>query len=313
MTLKKTDPVLLEVLRCQMQGVVEEMGEMVMRCAHTVFVKETQDFVVALVTPDGEVAACSKRMGIWIAIGQNFRAVIEAGGPYREGDVWFTNDPEQSRGLVTHLPDTFCWRPIYHGGELLCFAVAFIHFTDVGGLAPGSVAPSATDQFQEGLVMPVTRIVAGEEIREEILRIFIRNSRTPEKSRGDLLALLGALNRAQSRVPQLAEKFGGDALRRGMADVLEYAEGQARAIIREIPDGEYTFWDYLEGDFLPGGRPARIRLCLRVEGEELTLDFTGTDPQADGAVNFTASHKIQTESLLLCRTCDSSLSWIGTS
>ena len=100
MTDKKMDSVLLEVLRCQMQGVVEEMGEMMTRCGHTVFVKETQDFVVALVTLEGEVAACSERIGLWVAIGQNYKAVIDAGGPYKEGDVWFTNDPHESRGLV---------------------------------------------------------------------------------------------------------------------------------------------------------------------------------------------------------------------
>lgn len=282
---KALDSVLLEVIRCQFQGIVEEMGEIVMRCGHTVFVKETQDFVVALVTPEGEVAACSKRMGIWVAIGQNFKAVIEAGGPYREGDVWFTNDPEESRGLVTHLPDTFCWRPIFHQGKLLCFAAAFIHFTDVGGLAPGSVAPSAVDQFQEGTVIPVTRLIEGGKMREDILRIFLRNSRTPEKSRGDLLALLGAIHRAEGRMAGLAQKFGADMISEGMEAVLGYAADQARGIIRDIPDGDHAFWDYLEGDFVPGGRPVRICLTLRVRGDGITLDFGGTDPQVSAAFN----------------------------
>lgn len=286
MTASKLDPILLEVLRAQLQGIVEEMGEMVTRSSHTVFVKETQDFVVALVTPDGEVVACSRRVGIWIGIGANLKAVFEAGGPYKPGDVWFTNDPEESRGLVTHLPDTYCWRPIYDDdGELLCFAAAFIHCTDVGGLAPGSIAPSAVDQFQEGIVMPVTRLVEGDEIREEILRIFLRNSRIPEKSRGDLMALLGALKRAEIRVGRLAQKYGAAVLRQSLTDILDYAEAQARAIIAAIPDGEYTFWDYLEGDLMPGGRPVRIRLTLRVRGDEMVLDFTGTDPQVEAAFN----------------------------
>lgn len=285
MTGKAMDTVLLEVIRCQLQGIVEEMGEILMRCGHTVFVKETQDFVVALVTPGGEVAACSKRMGIWVSIGQNFKAVIEAGGPYGEGDVWFTNDPEESRGLVTHLPDIFCWRPVFCRGELLCFAAAFLHFTDVGGLAPGSVAPSAVDQFQEGTVFPVTRLVEGGRMREDILRIFLRNSRTPEKNRGDLLALLGALQRAESRVGQLAAKFGAGKISAGMEAVLGYAEEQARGIIRAIPDGDHAFWDYLEGDFVPGRRPVRICLILRVRGDEAALDFEGTDPQVSAAFN----------------------------
>lgn len=281
----RSDPILFEILRCQFQGVVEEMGELLTRCGHTVFVKETQDFIVALVTPRGEVAACSVDTGLWIGVGQNFQAVFDAGGPYRPGDVWFTNDPEQSRGLVTHLLDVFCWRPVYHEGELVCFAAAFIHCTDVGGLAPGSIAPSAVDQHQEGVVIPVTRLVAEDEMREDILRIFLRNCRVPDKNRGDVLAMLGALKRAELRVTGLAAKFGGDLLRTALDDVLDYAEAQARSLIQEVPDGDYEFWDYLEGDLMPEGRHVRIRLTLRIRGDEMLLDFEGTDPQVAAAFN----------------------------
>lgn len=281
----KPDPVLLEILRCRFQGIVEEMGELLTRCGHTVFVKETQDFIVALVTPKGEVAACSVDIGLWISVGQNFQAVIEAGGPYRPGDVWFTNDPEQSRGLVTHLLDVFCWRPVYHEGELVCFAVAFIHCTDVGGLAPGSIAPSAVDQHQEGVVIPVTRLVAEDEMREDILRIFLRNCRIPDKNRGDVLAMLGALKRAELRVTGLAGKYGAGVLRTSLDAVLDYAEAQARSLIGEVPDGDYEFWDYLEGDLMPEGRHVRIRLTLRIRGDEMLLDFEGTDPQVAAAFN----------------------------
>ena len=282
----KPDPVLLEILRCQFQGVVEEMGELLTRCGHTVFVKETQDFIVALVTPRGEVAACSVDIGLWIGVGQNFGAVFDAGGPYRPGDVWFTNDPEQSRGLVTHLLDVFCWAPhLPQRMTLVCFAVAFIHCTDVGGLAPGSTAPSAVDQHQEGVVIPVTRLVAEDEMREDVLRIFLRNCRIPEKNRGDVLAMLGALKRAELRVTGLAAKFGGGVLRTALDDILDYAEAQARSLIRDVPDGDYEFWDYLEGDLMPEGRHVRIRLTLRIRGEDMLLDFAGTDPQVAAAFN----------------------------
>ena len=280
----KPDPVLLEILRCQFQGVVEEMGELLTRCGHTVFVKETQDFIVALVTPRGEVAACSVDVGIWLGVGQNFQAVIDAGGPYRPGDVWMTNDPEQSRGLVTHLLDVFCWRPIYHQGELVCFAAAFIHCTDVGGLAPGSIAPSAVDQLQEGVVIPVTRLVAEDEIREDIFRIFLRNSRIPDKNRGDVLAMLGALKRAELRVTGLAGKFGGDVLRTALHDVLDYAEAQARSLIREVPDGDYVFWDYLEGDLMPEGPPRPDTPHLEDSGGGDAPRLRGHGPAGGGGV-----------------------------
>ena len=282
---RRLDPITLEVMRGQLQGIVEEMGELVMRCGHTVFVKETQDFVVALLTPDGEVAACSKRIGIWIAIGLGFDAVLAQGGPYRPGDVWFTNDPEASRGLVTHLPDTFSWRPIFHDGELVCFAAAFLHCTDVGGMAPGSVTPSASDQYQEGVIMPPTRLVQDGQVRDEILNIYLRNSRIPAKNRGDILAMLGTLDRAEARVQQLLDRVGAPTMRAAMDDVLDFAEDEARGIVSAMPDGDFAFWDYLEGDLIPGGRPVRIRLTMRIEGDEMLLDFTGTDPEVAAAYN----------------------------
>lgn len=282
---RRLDSVTLEVVRGQLQGIVEEMGELVMRCGHTVFVKETQDFVVAIMTPDGEVAACSQQTGIWIAIGLAFDTVVQAGGPYEPGDVWITNDPEQSQGLVTHLPDTFCWRPIFHAGELICFVGAFVHCTDVGGLVPGSVAPRATSQFEEGIVMPVTRLVAGDEICDPILDIYLRNSRIPDKNRGDILAMLGTLRRAETRISHLLTKIDGPTFSDALLDVLEYAEDQAADVIADIPDGDYPFWDYLEGDLMPGGRPVRLMLTLRVRDRSMTLDFTGTDPEVAAAYN----------------------------
>ena len=282
---RRLDSVTLEVVRGQLQGIVEEMGELVMRCGHTVFVKETQDFVVAIMTPDGEVAACSQQTGIWIAIGLAFDSVVKAGGPYAPGDVWITNDPEQSEGLVTHLPDTFCWRPIFSGDELICFVGAFVHCTDVGGLVPGSVAPRATSTFEEGIVMPVTRLVAGDEIVTPVLDIYLRNSRIPDKNRGDILAMLGTLRRAETRISHLLTKIEVPTFSDALLDVLEYAEDQAAEIISDIPDGDYPFWDYLEGDLIPGGRPVRLMLTLRVRDSGMTLDFTGTDPEVAAAYN----------------------------
>lgn len=282
---RRLDPITFGVMHGQLQGIVEEMGELIMRCGHTVFVKETQDFVVALLTPDGEVAACSKRVGIWIAIGLGFDAVLAQGEPYQPGDVWFTNDPESSRGLVTHTPDTFSWRPIFRHGELVCFAAAFLHCTDVGGMAPGSVTPSASDQYQEGVIMPPTRLVQGGQVRDEILNIYLRNSRIPAKNRGDILAMLGTLDRAESRLQQLLDRVGATTLRDAMDDALDFAEDEARGIVSAMPDGDYTFWDYLEGDLVPGRRPVRIRLTMRIDSDQMLLDFTGTDPEVAAAYN----------------------------
>jgi N-methylhydantoinase B len=279
------DPITLEVYKNLFQGIVDEAGQTVMRAAHTVFIKETQDFVVALATPDGESFAASRRLGIWIAIGLPLRGALAAVGPPREGDVYITNDPDASHGLVTHLPDTFIWRPVFYGGELVCYVVAFVHLTDVGGLAPGSVVPSAAEMLQEGLQIPPTRLISQGEPNEALLSLMAANCRSPDENRGDLRALLSAVDTAAQRVVGLIEKEGPAGVRSGMAGVLDYAETQARQVFRSLPDGTYTFADYLEGDVVPGGRPIRVKLSLVARDGELTLDFSETDPQVRAALN----------------------------
>ena len=285
------DPVLLGVYKNLFQGIVDEAGQTIMRAAHTVFIKETQDFVVALATPEGETFAASRRIGIWLAIGLPLAGALEAAGPPRDGDVYITNDPDASHGLVTHLPDTFIWRPVFHADDLVGYVVAFVHLTDVGGLAPGSVVPSATEQLQEGLAIPPTRLLDRGVLNEGLLALMAANCRSPDQNRGDLRALLAAVNTAAQRMAELIEKEGLASVRAGMAGVLDYAEAQARRVFQTIPDGTYTFADYLEGDVVPGGRPIRIHLSLQARGGELVLDFSETDPQVRAALNIaTHSH-----------------------
>jgi N-methylhydantoinase B len=279
------DPVLLGVYRNLFQGIVDEAGQIIMRAAHTVFIKETQDFVVGLATPDGETFAASRRIGIWLAIGLPLQGVLDRVGPPQEGDVFITNDPDASHGLVTHLPDTFIWRPVFHEGDLVAYVVAFVHLTDVGGLAPGSVVPSATEQLQEGLAIPPTRLLDRGHPNQALLDLMAANCRSPEQNRGDLRALLAAVNTAAQRVGELIDKEGLPGVREGMAGVLDYAESRARQVFRLIPDGTYAFADYLEGDVVPGGRPIRIHLRLVANDGELVLDFSETDPQVRAALN----------------------------
>ena len=278
------DPIKTEIFRNRFQGIVDEMGQKVMRSAHTVFVKETQDFVVALVTPDGEVFAASRKVGIWIAIGQPFDTVLRA-VPLAEGEIGITNSPDGSRGLVTHLPDVFLWKPVYVEGELVCYAALFIHCTDIGGVVPGSVSLTASEQRQEGIEIPPRKFKARGQVDETLLQLFTANSRIPDQNRGDLFAMVGALDKAESRLHELLTRYGRDEVVTGIQHILSHSEQQARAVFAGLPEGTYHFVDYLEGDFLPDAQPIRIELALTVAGTDIELDFTGTDPQVQAALN----------------------------
>jgi N-methylhydantoinase B len=288
------DGVMVEVLRNRFMGVVRELGSVIRNAAHTVFVKETADFGAYLVSPRGEVFMAPDDMGIFITIGTPMDAAIAAIDGYEDGDICLTNDPETSGGMVTHLPDFFMWTPIFapDRAQPIAFAFCFIHATDVGGLVPGSVSPTAQDMFQEGFILPPTKLYRRGELNRELLAILMANTRAPELNWGDVRAQMAGLRTARRRFQDLIVTYGTETVERGIEGVLAYSERQARAIIESIPDGTYTFSDYLEADFEGcQANPIRIKLDLIVEGSELTLDFSKTDPQVPLALNLVTHSK----------------------
>jgi N-methylhydantoinase B len=284
------DGALLEILKNRFQAIVNEMGATVQRTGHTIFIKETADFGSVLVSPKGEIFSAPLNIGVTVLIGTPMDDAIRAIDTYEEGDVVISNDPTSTGAMATHLPDLYLWRPIFHGGELVCFAWTFIHCSDIGGKVPGSISPTSFDVFQEGLVIPPTKLFKKGELNREFFRLFGANSRIPEQNWGDVKALVAALTVAERRVSELIERYDVDTVRRGMDAVLEYAEMQAREVIERIPDGTYRFSDYMEGHVANLGA-IRIKADLHVRGGDLYLDFAETDPQVPAAINMPTHSK----------------------
>jgi N-methylhydantoinase B len=273
------------ILSNRFQAVVDEMAQALFRTAHTVFVKETQDYGAALVSLAGEVFAAPRRYGVLMMIGMPMDDAIAAiSHDVQEGDVFISNDPEATRGMCTHLSDVFLWKPLFHAGELVCYAWTFIHMSDVGGRTPGSIAPSSYEVYQEGIRVPPQKLFRAGVLDEVFLNMFLVNTRTPEQNWGDMKACLAALNTAERRVNQLIGRYGKARVARGIDEVLDYAEAQARRVIGHVPDGTYRFFDFIEADMVGLGL-VRINLAMTIDGGEMLLDFTGTAPQVRAALN----------------------------
>jgi N-methylhydantoinase B len=279
------DKVLLEILRNRFQAIADEMASVAYRTAHTVFVKETQDFSTALVTPAGEIFASPRRYGVLTMVATPMDGAIRAtGDDVQEGDVFISNDPVSTEGMCTHLPDVYFWKPIFFEGHLVCYAWSFIHASDVGGKVPGSISPSNYEIYQEGIRIRPRKLLERGVLDEPFLKVFLDNCRIPDQNWGDIKACIASLNTAERRVHTLLEHYGTEVVSDGMESVLEWAETQARREIRRVPDGVYTYVDYMEGDQLGLGM-VRIRVDLHVTGDEFLLDYTGTDPQVRASLN----------------------------
>ena len=281
------DPVRTEVMTNRFAAIVEEASQIAYRTAHTTFVKMTQDYQVALATPEGEFFAYPYMSGVTAFIGLSLKGGIEAIGleNFAPGDVVICNDPFGSDGMCTHTMDVHLLRPIFHDGRIIAFAWAFIHSSDIGGAVPGSISPTSSDVFQEGIRLRAAHLFRGDELNQELLDVLWDNCRIPDQNWGDLQAMIAALKTMERHLHELCDKHGVGEVEAGIRDTMDYAELKVRRVLEAIPDGEYRFSDYLEGVWDPSGT-IFINARLVVEGDEILLDFTGSDPQIPAALNF---------------------------
>lgn len=283
----RIDASLLEIIRNHYSAICCGMCSAIERTSYSSYVTESADFATGLITPDGEFFAYPKTAGVTIFMGLSLaRTIEEAGGNESmvEGDIIITNDPYNSDGLSTHLPDVHLIKPIFADGSLLCYAWCFVHTADVGGSVPTSLTPKATDIQMEGLRIPPVRLHRAGEPIDDVRRIILTSSRQPQLLMGDIDSMMAAVNTAEARMTDAVKKFGSDTLRASQADLIEQARERARKVLSEIPDGTYSFEDYLDDD-MESDVPIRLAVDATADKGLVTLDFSRCDPQVGTAFN----------------------------
>jgi N-methylhydantoinase B len=280
------DPVRTAVMNNRFTAIVEEASAILHRTAHTTFVKLIQDYQCALATPEGEIFAYPRQSGVTVLVGIPLQTTLDRIGRenFEPGDIYITNDPFFTDGLVTHMMDVTMLFPIFRDGQLIAFGWSFVHASDIGGAIPGSISPAFTEFFQEGIRVRPMKLFRRGALNPDVKNLFLDNSRIPEEMWGDFQAMISALKSMERRLHQLCDRYGTQSVRTGMDEVICFAEAKSRAVIASIPDGEYRFSDYVES--LDGGLHTHLMTTMRVRGETLELDFTGCDPQVAAAYNF---------------------------
>ncbi len=277
---EKLDPVTLSVLASALSGIAEEMGAVLIRGAYSSNIKERRDCSTALFDADGDMVAQAEHIPVHLgAMPEAVRAVMVRNP--EPGDVFAINDP-YSGG--THLPDITLVSPIACADDILGYAVTRAHHSDVGGMRPGSMPSDSREIFQEGIIIPPVRLVEGGEYVADVLDLLLANVRTPGLRRGDLRAQIAANNIAEARVEELIRHRGRDTVLAAFSEVVLYAERRAREAIRELPDGEHSAEDFMEGDGSTD-EDIRIKASVKIEGAGMTVDFSGTSPAVRGNIN----------------------------
>ena len=279
------DPILLEVLRNRLDIIADEMELTLLKSAASPIVKEGLDASAALFSVRGETIAQAAAIPIHLgALEFAAKRLARAFPPasMAEGDVFLLNDPYDGG---THLPDITVAVPVCADGQAVALSCTMCHHQDVGGRTPGSVPTDATELYQEGVIIPPTQLFRAGVLDENLFALLRRNVRIPEVFTGDLMAQVAAGRLGSIRLRELFARHGADVVLGYIEELFTRAETLTRRQIEAIPDGTYTFSDYLDNDGIELDQLVRIAVAVTVRGSSMTFDFTGTSPQVRGPFN----------------------------
>lgn len=278
------DPITLEVVKHALASIGDEMALVLMRSAYSPVVRDSMDYSTALMDADGAMIAQGLTLAVQLgSFPDVMRHLVAAfGDDMAPGDVFICNDPYGAGGQ--HLPDIYIIKPVFFGESLQGYAATIAHHSDVGGIAPGSVAIHAVEVFQEGLRLPIIKLYEGGRAVTAIFRILEKNSRNPVHLLGDIRAQLAACEAGERGLLELTEKYGAGKLAAYLGALHEQAERLMLAEIAKIPDGTYRFTDWIDG-IGEAPQPLCVTVAVSVAGSSLKIDFTGTADQVPAAIN----------------------------
>ena len=276
----KFDPIELELFKNIFISISEEMGAVLGRTSLSPNIKERKDFSCALFNNRGETFAQGSHIPVHLgAMPLSVQAAMKAIS-FEVGDLVILNDPYKGG---THLPDITCISPFFTEKKLVFFVANRAHHSDVGGMTPGSM-PLATEIFQEGLIIPPLKLIQKGKLNEEILTLILSNVRTPEERQGDLLAQIAANNKGKQRLGEVLKKYGLRKILRYTHLIQDYTEKILRETIKEIPDGVYSFADFLDDDGI-NPSPVKIGVKMAILNDEAIIDFSSSSKQVEGGIN----------------------------
>ncbi|MCV7152793.1 hydantoinase B/oxoprolinase family protein [Mycolicibacterium pyrenivorans] len=254
-------PLVTEANDCN-TGVYLSTGEVVAMGPHNLFHSGSMETVVNHI-----IADCTDTMGI------------------NDGDAFITNDPYKG---ALHMPDVTMIEPVFHDGVRIGWVGTCAHVLDIGGMTPSSWSPAAREIYQEGLILPPTKIIEGGKTRHDVWNLILAASRLPANLGLDLKAMIAANNHAKHGMLRLVERYGTDTVTTVMTTMLDRSESQVRERLLTIPDGitrARTYFDHNGHE----ATLARVEVELRKDGDRLVFDYANTAEQLPGFFNCTMS------------------------
>ena len=275
----EVDPITLDIIESALKNYRHEMDAVLFRTAMSPVIREQHDEFPMICDPNGRMVVGQ--------FGSYIREMMERfDQPLYPGDVILLNDPYLCGGAISHINDFLVLVPVFDGDELIGWTSMFGHQMDVGGPLPGSFPTNATSIFGEGLRIPPVKLFEKGELNRAVLDLILNNVRIPMMNRSDLMGIVAGCKTAEQRVQELCERFGRATYLAACQALLDRTYRAVQTLIRHnIPTEPQSFEDYVDDDGLGNG-PFKMKLTIWREGDKAIFDWTGTDPQAVGPINF---------------------------
>ncbi len=281
----KADPVTVEIVGNLMLSIAEETCLSIIKSAYSTNIKERRDVSSAVLGPDGELVAQADYLPMHLNAFLTFIPYIYNKYPVESilpGDMFIGNDPYNGGG--NHLPDIVVAEPVFGDGRIIGWIVNMAHHSDIGGMVPGSTSSYANSIFQEGVRIPVIRILREGKIEDGVMQLLLGNTRTRTERLGDLTAQISSNHVGARRMREAYAKYGENLIS-CMNELKNYSERRLRAAIAEVPDGTYSYTDYIDDGGENHPEPLQVSVDIQVEGDSIKFDFSRTCKQIKSPLN----------------------------
>jgi N-methylhydantoinase B len=277
------DVIAEQVIRHGLAAVTEHMRVALQGVSGSSAVIESGEFFTGLHLPDGSLAATGFHLTTKAAPAGMLIRHLRERAEIRPGDMFVANDP--FIGAIDQA-DLYLVGPVFDGEELVAWAGAMAHQTDMGGMEFGGLSPRAREVYQESIRLPVVKLVDGGKVRRDVLELILAATRLPVAVGLDLRALIAAIDAARERLGELMRRNGAATVQGVMRRMIRLSEDRLRARLRELPDGMVHAADFLEHDGHQN-QLYTVDLLVTKQGDNLRLDFSRSSPQAPGFINAT--------------------------
>jgi N-methylhydantoinase B len=273
------DPVTLEVVWNRLLSVANEQQDALIRTAFSTIVRESQDLACGIFDTKGRMIAqsISGTPGHINAMATSMRHFLAAfpADKLAPGDVLITNDPWMTAGQINDITIT---TPFFRNGQLVALFANTCHSADIGGRI---LSAEAREVFEEGLRLPIMKLFDRGEPNQVLIQIVRANVRQPDEVIGDFYAQTASNDAGGRALLEMMEEFGLQSIDPVAEEIINRSEAAVRSEIRKLPSGEWSNETWSDGF----EEPILVRCTVRVAGDEIFIDFSGSSPQSTRGIN----------------------------